>query len=74
MSVSKGSDGMLPLHVACLYGSQRCLEVLVDVMSTSQVKSVDDVGRSALHAAAVTGYPSISLPASLSVCLCVCKK
>ena len=69
LSVSKGSEGMLPLHVACLHGSQACLEVLLDVMSMSQVKSVDDFGRSALHAAAITGYlcPSVCL----SVCLFV---
>ena len=56
VSVSKGTDGMLPLHVACLYGSQECLDVLLDVMSTSQMKAVDDFGRSALHAAAISGF------------------
>ena len=47
---------MMALHVACLYGAQSCLEVVVDLMSSSQVKSVDDFGRSALHAAAICGY------------------
>ena len=62
---------MLPLHVACLHGSQGCLEVLLDVMSSSQVKTVDDFDRSAMHAAAVSGYMVHTLSLSLFLTLSV---
>jgi len=65
LCISKGTEGMLPLHVACLHGSRGCLEVLIDVMSTSQIiKSTDDFGRSALHAAALSTCVSILLSSS----------
>jgi len=72
LSVSKSTEGLLPLHVACLYGSQGCLEVLLDVISSIEVKSVDDVGRSALHAAAVSGFVFMSVYCRYCVCVCLC--
>ena len=54
--VSVSSEGLLPLHVACLYSSQGCVDVLLDVMSSSQVKHLDQFHRSPLHAAALAGY------------------
>ena len=45
---------MLPIHVAALYGSTSCLGILISLMPSFTV-SVDQFGRSCLHAAACSG-------------------
>jgi serine/threonine-protein phosphatase 6 regulatory ankyrin repeat subunit A len=50
-----GVQGMLPVHMAAMNGYLDCFKKLVVLMPTFNIDTVDDLGRTCLHAAACGG-------------------
>lgn len=55
---ARAEDGDTPLHLACLYGHRRCVEVLLDAGAC--VDARDEDGAVPLHDAAAGGYADIA--------------
>ena len=52
----RGYMGMLSVHMAAMNGYFDCFKKLVAIMPTFEVDTIDDLGRTCLHAAACSGY------------------
>lgn len=52
----RGSCGMLPIHMAALYGFRDCVTRLLDRSLQFDIDTADDYARTCLHAAACGGY------------------